>query len=46
MKTYKKEKEDDIIFNKPTIISENYPEIMWKKTSTDTFVKSGFTFNF
>jgi hypothetical protein len=39
MKTYRKEKEDDIIFNKPTINSEDYPEIMWKKTSTDTFVK-------
>jgi hypothetical protein len=39
MKTYKKEKEDDIIFNKPTINSEDYPEIMWKKTSTDKFVR-------
>jgi hypothetical protein len=39
MKTYKKEKEDDIIFHKPTIISDDYPEIMWKKTTTDTVVK-------
>jgi hypothetical protein len=39
MKTYRKEKEDDIIFNKPTINSEDYPEIMWKKTSTDKYVR-------
>jgi hypothetical protein len=39
MKTYRKEKEDDIIFDKPIIKAENFPEIMWKKISTDQFVR-------
>jgi hypothetical protein len=39
MKTYRKEKEDDIIFDKPIIKMEDFPEIMWKKISTDQFVR-------
>jgi hypothetical protein len=39
MKTYRKEKEDDIIFDKPIINTEDFPEIMWKKISTDQFVR-------
>jgi hypothetical protein len=39
MKTYRKDKEDDIIFDKPTIKIEDFPEIMWKKISTDQFVR-------
>jgi hypothetical protein len=39
MKTYRNEKEDDIIFDKPIIKTEDFPEIMWKKTSTDQFVR-------
>ncbi len=39
MKTYIKEKEDDIIFDKPIIKIEDFPEIMWKKISTDQFVR-------
>jgi hypothetical protein len=36
MKTYMK---DDIIFDKPIIKPEDYPEIMWKKISTEQFAK-------
>ena len=32
-------KVDDIIFDKPIITIENYPEIMWKRITTDKFVK-------
>jgi hypothetical protein len=39
MKTYRKEKEDDIIFDKPIIKTKDFPEIMWKKISTDQFVR-------
>jgi hypothetical protein len=39
MKTYRKEKEDDIIFDKPIIKTEDFPEIMWKKITTDQFVR-------
>ena len=31
MKTCTQEKVDDIIFDKPTIKAEDFPEIMWKK---------------
>ena len=37
MKTYRTEKEDDIIFDKPIIKTEDFPEIMWKKMSTQQF---------
>ena len=37
MKTYRGEKEDDIIFDKPIIKTEDFPEIMWKKISTEQF---------
>jgi hypothetical protein len=30
---------DDIIFDKPIITIEDYPEIMWKQITTDKFVK-------
>ena len=30
---------DDIIFDKPTITIEDYPEIMWKTITTDKYVK-------
>jgi hypothetical protein len=36
MKTYMK---DDIIFDKPIIKPEDFPEIMWKKISTEQFAK-------
>ena len=36
MKTYIK---DDIIFDKPIIKPEDFPEIMWKKISTEQFAK-------
>jgi hypothetical protein len=39
MKTYTQEKEDDIIFDKPIIKPEDFPEIMWKKISTEQFAK-------
>jgi hypothetical protein len=39
MKTYTKEKEDDIIFDKPIIKIKDFPEIMWKKISTEQFVR-------
>jgi hypothetical protein len=39
MKTYRQEKEDDIIFDKPIIKPEDFPEIMWKKISTEQFAK-------
>jgi hypothetical protein len=39
MKTYRKEEEDDIIFDKPIITTEDFPEIMWKKISTEQFSK-------
>ena len=39
MKTYRGEKEDDIIFDKPIIKTEDFPEIMWKKTSTEKIIK-------
>jgi hypothetical protein len=39
MKTYRQEKVDDIIFDKPIIKAEDFPEIMWKKISTDQFVR-------
>jgi hypothetical protein len=39
MKYHKKEKEDDINFDKPTIKAEDFPEIMWKKTSMEQVVK-------
>lgn len=32
-------KVDDIIFDKPIITIEDYPEIMWKRITTDKFVK-------
>ena len=32
-------KVDDIIFDKPTITIEDYPEIMWKTITTDKYVK-------
>jgi hypothetical protein len=35
MKTYRRKKEDDIIFDKPIIDTEDFPEIMWKKISTE-----------
>jgi hypothetical protein len=35
MKAYIQEKEDDIIFDKPIIKPEDFPEIMWKKISTE-----------
>ena len=37
MKTYRTEKEDDIIFDKPIIKTEDFPEIMWKKILTEQF---------
>ena len=37
MKTYRKEQEDDIIFDKPIIKTEDFPEIMWRKISTEQF---------
>jgi hypothetical protein len=39
MKTYRKEQEDDILFDKPIIKAEDFPEIMWKKISTEQFAK-------
>jgi hypothetical protein len=39
MKTFIHEKEDDIIFDKPIIKPEDFPEIMWKKISTEQFAK-------
>ena len=30
---------DDIIFDKPIITIEDYPEIMWKRITTDKLVK-------
>ena len=30
---------DDIIFDKPIIKPEDFPEIMWKRITTDKFVK-------
>jgi len=30
---------DDIIFDKPIITIEEYPEIMWKRITTDKLVK-------
>ena len=39
MKTYTQEKVDDIIFDKPTIKTEDFPEIMWKKITTDQFIR-------
>jgi hypothetical protein len=39
MKTYRKEEEDDIIFDKPIIKTKDFPEIMWKKISTEQFAK-------
>jgi hypothetical protein len=39
MEYYKKERNDDIIFDKPTIKIEDFPEIMWKKTSTEQVIK-------
>ena len=35
----KMEKVDDIIFDKPIITIEDYPEIMWKRITTDKLVK-------
>jgi hypothetical protein len=32
-------KVDNIIFDKPIITIEDYPEIMWKRITTDKFVK-------
>jgi hypothetical protein len=37
MKTYRTEKENDIIFDKPIIKTKDFPEIMWKKISTEQF---------
>jgi len=37
--TTKMGKIDDIIFDKPTITIEDYPEIMWKTITTDKYVK-------
>jgi hypothetical protein len=39
MKYYRKEKDDDINFDKPMIKAEDFPEIMWKKTSTEQVIK-------
>ena len=38
--TTKMAKIDDIIFDKPTITIEDYPEIMWKTITTDKYVKT------
>jgi hypothetical protein len=38
--TTKMGKIDDIIFDKPTITIEDYPEIMWKTITTDKYVKT------
>ncbi len=32
-------KVDDIIFDKPIITIEEYPEIMWKRITTDKYIK-------
>jgi hypothetical protein len=39
MKFYRKEKDDDINFDKPTIKAEDFPEIMWKKISAEQVVR-------